>query len=377
MDIKKSLFSFFLVIGFSFFHTTAEAQATPPGDDIFACDTCDTNKAEWIARREARVPECVIKDSPRTDPTQSNVSCIGANRTIIVANPTTEQSWKFGIQYSCFDTWCDDKNPVIQPLSLTSLENDITATFFQYHQVVRDAVYAAQKGNSFNPSGELNLFSAATGDESPQDCSASPVQYLIDDEFKHDLHDYMADAISSQLENSSFRGAVSSMRDQSRGFDITTPTGYSSSVNFNYIERALNHVISFGEPAEDNRLMFQVDYHGNPSVGGVEPFHLEFSLQRGGSVIAGRSLLGVTGDGANVNLTMSDIGCLSELLNDPSHGTTVSISEPLDSPPLAWQDLTYDVCERRTNLRTCSTSIETRQCSTTVVRDIVPCGSGM
>lgn len=377
-QIKEHLLRLLLFIGLCF-TLPVYASSSPIASEIFACDTCDHDKAKWLVMQELDAPNCEFTNPPGTVATPDDAWCSSLPSFVIVANPLTEDAWKFRTQHSCVNGSCDYANPILQELAISADENEAVNTFFDYHNVVQDAVHAAQSSghdfltgaSSFPLASEVSGF--AMNSETPQGCSMSPVQYLIDLSFRQELYDAMAEVLSDHIGNTSFQDIISSKRVDSRGFGINLRSGVNVQVSYEYLDHELYHLVSFGDPSL-NRLMFKVDYHGNATVGGVDPLYLEFSLRRSASVIEGRPLDGITADGAGVNLTHDDIGCLSELLNDPSLGTTIGISEPLSELPPAWQGLDFDLCERQTELRTCSTYMGSTQCSTTLIRDIVPCG---
>ena len=378
MEIKGPLLRFLLFIGLCF-TLPANASSSLVPSEILACDTCDYAKAEWLVMQELDAPNCEFTDPSETVATPDDAWCSSLPSIVIVANPLTEDAWKFRAQHSCVDGSCDYANPILQQLVISADENEAVDTFFSYHNVVQDAVHAVQNSghdfftgaSSFSQASAISGFAMNSG--TPQDCSMSPVQYLIDLDFRQELYDAMAGVISDHIGDTSFQDIISSRRTDSRGFGVNLRGGGDMQVSYEHLGHDLYHVVSFGDPSRD-RLMFKIDYHGNATVSGVDPLYLEFSLRRSASVIEGRPLGGITADGAGVNLTHDNIGCLSELLNDPSLGTTIGVSEPLSDLPPAWQGLDFDLCERQTELRTCSEFQGSAQCSTTLVRDIVPCG---
>lgn len=112
-------------------------------DKIYSCDTCDAQKAEWVAAQHVPEPNCYDSEQEEAGTTQTIYVCESAYRTFIVANPVSEDAFKFRVNYSCKDSLCNRTDPVITRLSINDQEAADLELFYQTDQDFREMMRAA------------------------------------------------------------------------------------------------------------------------------------------------------------------------------------------------------------------------------------------
>ncbi|MCH8493878.1 MAG: hypothetical protein LAT53_11655 [Idiomarina sp.] len=302
------LLSFFIL-------SPANAQ---DADTIFACDTCDYQKAQWIAAQNAPPPSCMFTQNPESAPTPDDMYCTSEYQTYIVANTLTEQAFKFRVHIPCYDTWCDYASPATQSLSLRADELADLQLFYDIDRDLREALQELHSSStntlsiptiSFNQE-EQQILTASGVSES--ECFNSPVKYFTDAEWRDTLLGTLAFEVTEKAGNKTFAAYTTSV-----GLEGFSLGANQVGVDFRYNEGDLYIRSNFGAPME-NSLHFRVEYRGNAYQGKVASQDLAFVLSPETSFIDGLRVSNFTQGGvANLESLGADIGCLSLLLNFP------------------------------------------------------------
>ncbi|RUO52665.1 hypothetical protein CWI69_06405 [Pseudidiomarina halophila] len=341
-------------------------------DKIYSCDTCDAQKAEWVAAQHVPEPNCYDSEQEEAGTTQTIYVCESAYRTLIVANPVSEDAFKFRVNYSCKDSLCNRTDPVITRLSINDQEAADLELFYQTDQDFREMMRGAPTVTDISSDDNSVALSADEQKSSSdpnsggEDCSVSPARYFTSASYRAELEDIMADVLANAAGSQSFQSVT-------RGADLTGfSVGVESiSISFQHNQNNLHHMVTFnGDPSQD-RLAFRVNYVGDATAPGLEQIYLQFHLVYPSSRIEGVSLEQLL-QGPVSLLDEDDIGCLSTLFDDPDISETLSQGSPqwfpADTGEGAGPDLGYLRCATTTETETCSTLEDgSRQCIVSTV----------
>ncbi|MDN7135642.1 hypothetical protein [Pseudidiomarina terrestris] len=341
-------------------------------DKIYSCDTCDAQKAEWVAAQHVPEPNCYSTNTGTSAPTPDDVVCDPVFSTFIVANPISEEAYKFRVSYPCTGSFCNRSAPVITTLTINDHELSDLQLFYQTDQDFREMMRAAPTVTDIS-SDDISVALSADEQKSSsdpnsggEDCSVSPVRYFTSTSYRAELEDIMADVLANAAGSQSFQSVT---RDTDlTGFSVGRG-GISLSVEHN--QNNLHHIVSFnGDPTED-RLAFRVNYVGDATAPELERIYLEFHLVYPSSRIEGVNLEQLL-QGPVSLLDEDDIGCLSTLFDDPEISETLSQGSPqwfpADTGEGAGPDLGYFRCATTTETETCSTLEDgSRQCIVSTV----------
>lgn len=342
-------------------------------DKIYSCDTCDAEKAEWVAAQHVPEPNCFATNTGTSLPKPGEFACEPVFSTFIVANPVSEKAFKYRVNYPCSQFSCDRTNPVITELTIGDQDFEALQLFYQTDQDFREMMRAAPSVTDIT-SNDISVAlntdeqkSSSDPNSGGEDCSVSPVRYFTSTSYRTELEGIMADVLANAAGSQSFQSLT---RD-------TELTGFSVgrggiSLSFEHNQNNLYHIVSFnGDPSED-RLAFRVSYVGDATAPGLERLYLQFHLVFASSRIEGVNLEQLL-QGPVSLLDEDDIGCLSTLFDSPEISETLSQGSPqwfpADTGEGAGPDLGYFRCVTRTQTETCSILEDgSRQCIVSTVR---------
>lgn len=341
-------------------------------DKIYSCDTCDAAKAKWVAAQHVPEPKCYFTTTGTAAPTPDDVTCDSTYRTFIVANPISEEAFKYRVNYPCSGSFCNRSAPVIAELAVDNEELSALQLFFDTDKKFREMMRAAPSVTDIS-SNDISVAMSADEHKSSsdpnsggKDCSDSPVRYFTSASYRTELEKVMAEVLANFAGSQSFQSLT---RD-------TNLTGFSVgsggvSISFQHNQNNFYHIVTFGgEPWED-RLAFRVTYVGDVTAPRIESIYLQFHLVYPSSRIEGVNLEQLL-QGPVSLLDEDDIGCLSTLFDDPNMSETLSQGSPQWYPADVGEgtgpDLGYFRCATTTQTGACSTLEDgSRQCIVSTV----------
>lgn len=346
----------------------------------YACDTCNAQGAQVLARSYAPEPQCYFTNPPGTIATPDDMACSAPPRNLIVTNPLTQQAFKYRVQRQCYDTWCSN-DVVLTTLSLTADEQEVMALYYDIDSSMRSAIGQMNEMIAMSIRGDFVSMTSTPGAQ----CSANPMDYFTNP------------SVRLQVKNSVKQKIINQVRHQPWSEYITTsymgPTGFRFGVRTADVSFSQRHITQpayeryfFGDTSEErnrNNLNFRVDYVGRISdQPGVTSWGLRLSVDRSTSYVDGHTIGGLTPGGGTVNLTGSqaDMPCFNEFIENQS-GEIVSPVGPdsggsggAPTPPGSGGDSGGGSCRSTTSATVCSTTSDGAQtCSTTVYHFLTVC----
>ncbi|RUO38444.1 hypothetical protein CWE13_02045 [Aliidiomarina shirensis] len=305
---------------------TATAQDT---DTVYACDTCDYDKAYWIAGQNVPAPTCTLNQELEETPGSRYTYCSSEFRTFIVANPVTEQAFKFNVHIPCVNGTCNYLVPSISKIPIPSNEQNDLEAFYALDQELRAAVNSLNSGSqsiqdipaiAFNQNEQTLLTNYGV---SIAQCENSPVQYFLSDQWKNDLKEQMASDLGAANQFRTFTALKKS--DELGDFSVGRQ---QIEVNFAY-NRGEQYVRkNFGDPFR-NALHFRVEYRGNVYSESADETQLTFILVPDVSWIDGVNLADfMSGGHEDLVSRGTDLGCLPLILENLLYADPVSEGNP-------------------------------------------------
>ncbi|QBL10540.1 hypothetical protein E0Z06_13900 [Rheinheimera sp. D18] len=347
----------------------------------YACDTCDYQQAGAVAALKAPAQECLWTNPPGSTPTPDDVECYAPAATLIVANPLTQQAFKFRVQRQCTSNWCEHI-PLITDLTLNADEQELMQGFYTLHNTIINAINAAQAASPSgaisvsvaNLSQQLGASSSQSGDA--EDCSKSLLHYVSNPAETQLINEQMANAIKQHVADSTWRNYVSTTMQTGGAKEtiISLNASRSTKIDYKHVSQEQYHIIHTGDSWE-NRLSFKVEYIGDINTRGIKKIYLKFHLDREGSVVHGRNLGLLTGQGGSYNFINSPNNVSSCILDFVSTGEHITDLGVTGAPINVDQGggLIEQLCPKKTETTVCSTTKEGTTCTVTRFQFLGPC----
>lgn len=348
----------------------------------YACDTCDAQGAQVLAKSYAPPAQCHFTNPPGTVATPDDMDCFAEPRNLIVVNPITQQAYKYRVQIECFGTWCSN-DVSLTTLTLTNDEQEVMATYYDIDSSMRNAIGQMNEMIAMSIRGEFSSMSSASDTQ----CSANPMDYFTNLNVKRDIEAAIAEKIKQQVNNRPWSEYITTTYLGPTGFRIGRRTA-DVSVNQRHISQPAYERYFFGDTPEEknkNNLNFRVNYIGRVSDQlGLSSWGIELSVQRSTSWVDGHRLSNLTPSGGTVNLTesLADMPCFAEYIEQSSD--TEIIGPPVQegggddggghgSNPGGGSS-SMELCPARTTATVCSTTSDgVQSCTVTIFHSLQPC----
>lgn len=277
----------FILTAFNFLYSAASAQDI----DVFSCDTCSYEQLLEIAKKEAPPVRCA-GDTAKPNPND----CSALAKTLIVANPLTGKAKKLRVRARY------NASTLVYEQAISAEYASLLSDWYDLDKSVRQAVLTLD-------TYPLGLAQREPGLASDH-CDQHPINYLLNENYRSALSRQMTQDVIAQLGSSRWGDKFSDI--DISGVGLSLGRG-SASINISVTHNKNNVYTSASYGNWDyNRLVFRVEPRGSYDYNGQRTLALSFTLQRETSLLDGKSVNALFGDGVMVNL--AQIGGISTCL---------------------------------------------------------------
>ncbi|MCF7516366.1 hypothetical protein L3V43_22465 [Pseudoalteromonas sp. L23] len=279
----------FKVIGAALLLGACNVQAAVV--DTFSCDTCTEQQAINLARSKAPPLHCYWNNEPGTIPGVDDQVCDGSAKTFIIANPVARQSYKFRVQ----SIPNGHLEKIVRVNNLT-LSNDEITMLNKFYEL--DSEFYSVSNFSI-PGQDLNQNSGFTTRESLEtligpmrltdgdQCAGHPSKYLKSTRAQEQLYNQLAAKVYADMNGQNWSDYTTETRLAGGGINLELRRGLGLNISLSHNKRQV-HANTVWD--ENNRLVFDVTYKGQYTIGTQNKLLLDFKVARGVSRIDGLSL---------------------------------------------------------------------------------------
>lgn len=343
----------------------------------YACDTCDSQGAQVLAKSYAPSAKCNFINPPGIVPTD----CFAPAKQLIVVNPLTEQSYKYRVQQQCQSDWCDP-NITLTHLTLTVDEAEIMTTYYDIDSTMRSAIGQMNTLVAMTINNNYFAVSNTTGDE----CPNNPMDYFTDIAVQREVEKQISLKVHSKVGLRPWREFITTSYAGPSNFQIGRRTA-NVTIDQRHISQPAYERYHFGTERAfriNNNLNFRVNYLGKiADQPGVSTLGLQLIVDRSTSWVDGFRLSNLTPDGGTVNLenNLDSMPCFkkfitqqeSEITGPPKSGG--GGGNPGDGEPGLPGDggSEWQFCPSKSIARTCWTTSDGASCTVTTFHFLKPC----
>lgn len=370
-EIGSMLKYYLSVYLFLLITTSTEAKAVQ-AEEAYACENCNSLRAEYIAIRNAPKNDCDIYRNGLA----ASV-CEPISKDILVAVHQSGEIFKYQVTTSI-----DLQNyPVVSLVSspLTSRQRALMKQYLNFNNMLVDAVHDATitSAELHSQPFSLNNGYTSTNDSHYESCESHPTAYFSSPINAQQIENQISNRISNHFDGQS---AVDISYDRLfSGGGIAIGVGNASiNVNLNYIERNL---IVFRGTDLTNRLAFDVSVAGDVNRPNFAAFNL--TLNKAFTSVDGFQYAALFG-GGQVDLSGAIMSnCLLEFLEQqgesnatPENGGGLgSYNDPFVGTDALDNTNTLMFCQYTRKVTTChKTSDGAKSCNTTQATWVDTCG---
>lgn len=350
----------------------------------YACDTCDSQGAQVLAKSYTPQVQCTFTNPPGTWPTPDDVDCYGPPAQVIVVNPLTQQAFKYRVQQMCQGNQCDS-DVSLTHLTLSVDEQWIMATYYDIDSTMRSSIGQMSGMMALALSNEY-LYSTNSASEQ---CPANPMDYFTNPTTQRNIEREIATNVSSKVGNRPWSEYITTNYVGPSSFQIGKGTA-NVTIDQKSVSQPAFERYFFGTDNSfrlNNNLNFRVNYLGRISdQPGVSTMGLQLIVDRSTSWVDGFRLSNLTPNGGTVDLSgsLDSMPCFkqflesqqSEIIGPPVEGGGGGVGGGEGGSPLPGDDSSgWQRCPAETRSATCSTTVTdgVTTCTITIFQFLKPC----
>ena len=264
--------------------------------ESYICSSCDYNDAKEAVKQFYETPNCSWNNGGGFSHGMT-FNCNTSAKDVIVANPVTRTAYKFNVTATNANSDSETLSITATDASLTSIEIDSLETFYHIHAEFLKAANTVVYANNFYSASGLKAGSASSSapginesnlsplssNQQGGDCSNHPSHYMTGPGAQRRIHREMREQIASKIGNTDWADFNEDYDFTGLGFRVSKDGG---GVNLGWsIEKQGVYAVKYY--GVDNVLSFNVRYKGEYKENGERNLLLDFSLERGASLVDG------------------------------------------------------------------------------------------
>lgn len=334
--------------------------------DVYACDSCDYDKAVVIAKEHPKLPNCRWEpvNGGQIEFGSSLFICDTSSTDLIIANARTKKAFKFNVKTTNISSTTPNYGyrSTVKDLSLSSAEIDLLHEFYTIDQDFKNAVSSVGT-TTFN---STQLFAQLNISSNDNSCTSHPTGYFDNLRTQNEIHDGLTSKITEELDGAAWFDFIEDTDFTGGGLTLSKGSlGFQISLQHNEIGTFVTKVYE----DTNNMLNFEVKYHGEIDLNGDRKLALSYKLNRGVSTIDGIRMNMLFAPTVDLSGTLIS-NCLRDLIERNSEEVEIitpgggTVGDPGDSSGAG-------MCLKKVKTTVCSTDHNGVSCTRSIIN--IPC----